>query len=120
MATDRTIPSPPAHAPGWLSRPAVLSTWCLVAAFGAYACMYGLRKPFTAGTYLSGPYGEGFKAWLITAQVLGYTVSKFTGIRVIAALPPALRAATHMRLVAVALERSHLASVAINARSAER
>ena len=28
-----------------------LSAWCVVAAFGAYFCMYAFRKPFTAGAY---------------------------------------------------------------------
>lgn len=95
-------PPPPATTRGWLDRPGVLPIWCLVAAFGAYACMYGLRKPFTAGTYLAAPFGEGFKAWLVTAQVLGYTVSKFIGIRVIASLPHSLRVATLLGLFAVA------------------
>ena len=28
--------------------------WAMLAAFGAYFCMYGLRKPFTAATYPDG------------------------------------------------------------------
>lgn len=91
---------------GWLRlglrHPAVLGVWCMVASFGTYACMYGFRKPFTAGTYLEEPFGLGFKGWLVMAQVLGYTVSKFVGIRVIAAMPPARRAATLLGLIGVA------------------
>jgi len=60
----------------------------LVAAFGAYACMYGFRKPFTAASFTDVPFGPGVKAWLVTAQVLGYTISKFVGIRMIAEMPP--------------------------------
>lgn len=86
----------------WLARSSLLPAWCVVAAFGAYACMYGLRKPFTAGSYLAEPFGPGFKAWLVTSQVLGYTVSKFIGIRVIASLSPSRRAATLLGLVGVA------------------
>ena len=63
---------------GWM-----LSLWCMVAAFGAYACMYGFRKPFTAGTYSQAPFQPGFKVWLVLAQVLGYTISKFVGIKII-------------------------------------
>ena len=47
-----------------------LSCWCIVAAFGAYACMYAFRKPFTAGTYMTDPFTAGFKTWLVLAQVL--------------------------------------------------
>lgn len=101
-------PMPAATAPprgwarGWLGHPAVLGVWCVVAAFGTYACMYGFRKPFTAGNYLEAPFGVGMKAWLVTAQVLGYTVSKFVGIRVIAGMPASRRAATLLGLIGAA------------------
>ena len=42
------------------------------------------------------------KTLLVTAQVLGYTVSKFLGIRVIAETPPGRRAARIVSLVAAA------------------
>jgi hypothetical protein len=71
----------------WLAQPWVYATWTVVAAFGAYASMYGFRKPFTAGTYADTEYGLAFKTWLVTAQVLGYTLSKFIGIRVISEMP---------------------------------
>lgn len=64
--------------------------------------MYGLRKPFTAGSYVDEPFGEGFKAWLVTSQVLGYTISKLLGIRVIASLPPHRRVGTLLLLLALA------------------
>lgn len=83
---------------GWLQHPWLLSLWSVVAAFGAYACMYGFRKPFTAGSY-----GDAdTKLWLVTAQVLGYTVSKFVGIKVIAEMGAAGRARALLGLVAVA------------------
>jgi hypothetical protein len=47
------------------------STWCLVAAFGTYFCMYAFRKPYTAAGYqdlLLG--GIGYKAVLVIAQVV--------------------------------------------------
>jgi hypothetical protein len=90
----------------WLDNGALASAWAVVAAFGAYACMYGLRKPFTAGGYeelgMAAGVGTGFKTWLITAQVLGYTLSKIIGIKVIAEMPPARRAMTLLALVGVA------------------
>ena len=76
-----------------LDHPSWLSAWALVAAFGAYFCMYGFRKPFTAATYEEQTlWGFGYKAVLVTAQVLGYTLSKFIGIRVIAEMRAEQRA----------------------------
>ncbi len=82
--------------------PLFFSAWCLIAAFGAYACMYAFRKPFTSGVYATGIYSPGFKTWLVLAQVLGYTLSKFLGIRIIAEMPAQRRAFTILALVAVA------------------
>lgn len=80
-----------------------LSVWALVAAFGAYFCMYGLRKPFTAAAYDAYSLGGfSYKAVLVTAQVLGYTVSKFIGIRVIAEMRAAQRARTLLLFVGIA------------------
>lgn len=86
----------------WLEHPARLGLWSVAAAFGAYACMYGLRKPFTAGTYVSEPFGEGDMAWLVTAPVLGYALSKCVGVRVISAMSPERRAGVLVGLVVAA------------------
>ena len=100
---SESLISPPASAPTrWLSHPGMLSLWCVAAAFGTYACMYGFRKPFTAGTYLDAESGASFKTWLVTAQVLGYTVSKFIGIRVIAEMPPERRTGFLLALIGAA------------------
>ena len=79
-----------------------MAVWCTVSAFGTYACMYGFRKPFTAGVYVDDPFSPGFKATLVGSQVLGYTVSKLIGIRVIAEMTPQRRIATLLGLIAVA------------------
>lgn len=86
----------------WMDRPWFLSAWCLVAAFGTYASMYGFRKPFTAGSYLDLATGLSTKSWLVSAQVLGYALSKFIGIRVIAEMPPARRGITLLALIGCA------------------
>ena len=53
-------------------------------AFFTYACMYGLRKPFTAAEFEGLSFlGIDFKALIIISQVLGYAISKFIGIKVI-------------------------------------
>ncbi len=96
--------SDPASHGAWLARrPALLGAWCAVAAFGAYGCMYAFRKPFTAGGYGTGNFPAGFKTWLVLAQVLGYTLAKFAGIRVIAELPAGRRAATLLSLIGAAM-----------------
>jgi Family of unknown function (DUF5690) len=76
------------------------AVWAVVAAFGTYFCMYAFRKPFTAakfdGTFL---FGVDFKTILVTAQVGGYTLSKFIGIRVVSETPPRWRVACILALV---------------------
>jgi hypothetical protein len=80
-----------------------LSAWCTVAAFGTYFCMYGFRKPFTAASYQDvAAWGMSYKTVLITAQALGYTLSKFLGIKVIAEVSPHRRAALLLGLIAAA------------------
>ncbi|MGL6076003.1 MAG: DUF5690 family protein [Fimbriiglobus sp.] len=61
----------------------------VVAAFGTYFSVYAFRKPFTAATFELIPwYGINEKSMLVIAQTLGYMVSKFVGIRVIAEVRP--------------------------------
>ena len=81
-----------------MERPWFFTLWCVLAAFGAYACMYGFRKPFTAAGY----GGAGTKAWLVGAQVLGYMLSKVVGVKVIAEMTVARRARTLLGIIAVA------------------
>ncbi len=56
-------------------------------AFLAYCCVYAFRKPFTAGTYEGLMlWGVQYKIVLVMAQVAGYALSKFIGIRVISGI----------------------------------
>lgn len=51
-------------------------------AFVTYFCMYAFRKPFAAATYDgSGWLGLDLKTAFVTSQVVGYTLSKFIGIK---------------------------------------
>ena len=52
------------------------------AAFITYLSMYAFRKPFTAATYdgLS-LWGVDYKILLIITQLIGYTISKYIGIK---------------------------------------
>jgi hypothetical protein len=74
--------------------------WAIVAAFGAYFCMYMFRKPYTAASYESmRAFEMAFKPLAIVSQVLGYTISKFVGIRVVAEATPAKRIALYLGLI---------------------
>ncbi len=74
-----------------------------IAAFGAYFCMYAFRKPFSVATFdgLS-VFGIDYKILLIIAQVLGYMLSKFIGIKVISELRPNRRLGYLLALIAAA------------------
>lgn len=62
----------------------VLSTLAGLAAFGTYTAMYSFRKAFAAGTFTDHQYFHvDYKVWLVIAQVMGYMLSKFYGIRFI-------------------------------------
>jgi len=57
------------------------------AAFAAYSCMYAFRKPFAVGHFAGLEFlGMDYKTLIVIAQVIGYMLSKFLGIRVIAEL----------------------------------
>lgn len=57
------------------------------AAFGVYFCMYAFRKPFTIATFEGISYwGIDYKVLLIIAQVMGYFLSKFIGIKIVSEL----------------------------------
>jgi Family of unknown function (DUF5690) len=78
----------------------VLTAWSVTAAFGAYFCMYAFRKPFTAGTYAELSVGGiGYKTILVTSQTLGYTLSKFIGIKVVSEVEPQRRLARLLTLI---------------------
>ncbi|MEE2961628.1 MAG: DUF5690 family protein [Myxococcota bacterium] len=85
----------------------VFSAYTVFAAFSAYFCMYAFRKPFAVGTF------EGqvnfadwlvvdYKIALIIFQVFGYTLSKFTGIKVISELKANQRAMGLVIMIATA------------------
>ncbi|MDC6366245.1 MULTISPECIES: DUF5690 family protein [Flavobacteriaceae] len=74
-----------------------------VAAFGTYFCMYAFRKPFTAATFEGlNFFGVNYKILLIIAQVLGYALSKFVGIKVISELKPNRRLLYLISLIGLA------------------
>ncbi len=63
------------------------------AALATYSCMYAFRKPFTVATYSDMQFQDiDLKIWLITAQLCGYALSKFAGIRIISEMQQNKRA----------------------------
>lgn len=73
------------------------------ASFGAYFCMYAFRKPFTVALFSDMEYwGVDYKILLIIAQILGYTVSKFVGIKLISEMQPKNRIGYLIGLIALA------------------
>ncbi|NQX39253.1 hypothetical protein SAMN05421820_102375 [Pedobacter steynii] len=83
--------------------PAYTALLCAMATFCIYVCTYAFRKGFTAGTYLEHQLlGIDFKVWLVIAQVGGYALSKFIGIRFIAEIQPHGRARAILILLLIA------------------
>jgi len=84
------------------SQPAFIAVAGLFS-FVAYCGIYAFRKPFTAGTYSDWAlWGVSFKIILVTAQVAGYALSKFIGIRVISGMSHHQRPVYLLGLVTVA------------------
>lgn len=104
-AGRRKLPAVARRLRAWLEHasPAAFSTYAIVAAFSAYFCMYGFRKPFAAATFEGeGSFGLDLKTTLVLAQVLGYTLSKFLGVKLVTELPPQRRAAVLVGLIVAA------------------
>jgi len=77
--------------------------WAVVAAFGTYFCMYAFRKPFGVSTYDGvDAWGWHYKTVAVAAQVIGYTLSKFVGIKVLTEMPPERRAVSLIGLILLA------------------
>lgn len=94
----------------WLQKasPAVFSIYAISAAFTAYFCMYAFRKPFTVAEYkgytLDLPFlpAMDLKIALLIAQVFGYMLSKFIGIKVISEMSPKGRAFALLVVIGIA------------------
>lgn len=78
--------------------------YATLASFLTYTAMYAVRKAFAAGTYEGTAWlGIDGKTWLITAQIIGYTLSKYIGIRVVAEITPLRRARAILLLVSASV-----------------
>jgi len=85
------------------AHPTFFSAYCIVASFGTYSCMYAFRKPFTAAEFEDQVlWGIGYKTVLVCTQVLGYTLAKFIGIKVISEMPARRRVVGILGLIGIA------------------
>lgn len=78
----------------WLATNSLAFTiFASFAAFFTYLCFYPFRRAYTAATYDDLFYlGIHYKILIITAQVLGFAVSKGLGIKYVSEMLPARRA----------------------------
>ncbi len=94
------------------AHPAIFTLIAGTAGFCTYFAMYAFRKPFTAATFEQVPgwhFALDYKIALIIAQVAGYALSKFIGVKVISEIDPRHRAAAIIGLIGA----SWLALVAV-------
>lgn len=84
-----------AKMPGWF-----IAIYAALCSFCVYFSMYAFRKPFTAAGF-EGEYflNIDYKVWLVTAQVIGYMLSKFYGIKFISSVQKESRAGAIVKLI---------------------
>ena len=89
----------------WLHKnsPITFVSFSGAAAFITYCSMYAFRKPFAAATFDGLHFlGMDYKVLLIIAQAIGYTASKFIGIKVVSELDPNKRIRILLLLMGIA------------------
>jgi len=73
-----------------------------LSAFCVYTCMYAFRKPFTVAQFAGIRFlGIEYKIWLVISQTVGYTLSKFFGIKFIAELRTKNRTLIILKLISI-------------------
>lgn len=74
--------------------------WAVVAAFGVYFCMYGVRRPYTAARFDEHTvFGTDEKTALLITQVVGYALAKVLAVPVVSGMHPSRRAGAVLGLV---------------------
>lgn len=93
------------HLRGKLEKapPIIIVLLSSISAFSIYVCTYGFRKGFAANTYSGQSFwGVDYKIWLVIAQIFGYALSKFIGVRFIAEVKRHQRLPRILALILVA------------------
>jgi hypothetical protein len=87
----------------WIQKLSRNPAWSLIAAFGAYFCMYGFRRPYTAATYPNAAFfGVNYKVLLVISQTLGYVISKWLGIKIVSEIKQTQRVKMLLALIGFA------------------
>ena len=99
-----SLVSQPGRITRWLqSAPApVFVGWAIAASFSTYFCMYAFRKPFSAATYEGLAFfgtEVNLKTALVISQLIGYTLSKYVGIKVCSEVTRGRRATALVLLI---------------------
>jgi len=80
------------------------SVYAAGAAFCLYTCVYSFRKTFSVATFQGVEFWNiSYKSWLVMSQVLGYALSKFIGIKIIAELKASSRSTGILLMVSMAV-----------------
>jgi phosphonate degradation associated HDIG domain protein len=83
----------------------VFIAYAIFAAFGTYFCMYAFRRPFAAAPFDGQRFLGGdiaLKTAFVVSQILGYTASKYIGIKVCPEVRPGRRAGMLILLILLA------------------
>src|SRR5262252_8459582 len=83
----------------------IFVAYAIAAAFATYFCMYAFRKPFAAARFDGDSFLGGevpLKTAFVVSQILGYTLSKYIGIKVCPEVRPGRRAGMLVLLVLAA------------------
>lgn len=83
--------------------PPFLTFWAALSSFGAYFCMYMYRKPYTSAIFENSTLWDiDFKIVLVSAQIAGYALSKFLGIKIISSMHSHHRVIYYISLIGLA------------------
>ena len=99
-ATESSLSQRLRTAPAWQ-----FNLYAIFAAFTTYFCMYAFRKPFAAASYDGAKFfGTEIdaKTAFVIAQIIGYTISKFAGMKICSETGRAGRGALLVKLIAAA------------------
>jgi hypothetical protein len=109
--TQQAAPAPHPKAGSitrWLdgAPSAAFVVYAIGASFTTYFCMYAFRKPFAAARFEGEAFMGSFlelKSAIVISQIIGYSISKYVGIKVCSELDGARRAAALVILIGWAL-----------------
>jgi hypothetical protein len=88
----------------WLTTapPAAFALYAMFAGFATYFCMYAYRKPFAAAKFEGLKFlgtQVNLKTAFIVSQIIGYTLSKYVGIKVVSEATANRRAAMLVAMI---------------------